>query len=51
MRTIYVILATAGWSWFLLVMVYLAIHLRRRRRGGAEKGFDVVMPNKNEKQH
>jgi hypothetical protein len=38
MKTIYAILAIAGWVWFIIVMALLAVPTRR----GGQRGFDVV---------
>lgn len=45
MKTIYVMLSIIGWAWFLIVMAFLWVRLRRNH---VQQGFEVV--ERNEKQ-
>jgi hypothetical protein len=41
MRIFYIILSITGWSWFIIVMAFLAWRLRVKRRLEKVRGFDV----------
>ena len=42
MRTLFAILAAAGWIWTIGFLVFLWVHGMNRKRQAMAKGFEVV---------